>query len=67
MDIPIYVPVDPIVVLTIENYALAEPKDAYQASVDYPKWFAIHSLGPSLGIQWVEGGWVMGGVAFNSV
>ena len=56
MDIPIYIPVDPIAVLTIENYALAEPKDAYQASVDYPKWFAIHSLGPSLGIQWVEGG-----------
>jgi hypothetical protein len=56
MDIPVYVLVDPIAVLTIKNYALAEPKDAYRASADYPKWFAIHLLGPSLGIQWVEGG-----------
>ena len=59
MDIPVYVPIDPPMVLTIKDYALAEPRDAYRARVDYlefilqgvsyPKWFSIHSLGPILG------------------
>jgi hypothetical protein len=56
---------------------LAEPRDAYRVGADYldfilqgvsyPEWFAIHSLGPLLGVQWVEGGRVMGGVAFDNV
>jgi hypothetical protein len=59
MDIPVYVPIDPPMVLTIKDYAPAEPRDAYRAGVDYPKfilqgvsypkWFSIHSLGPILG------------------
>ena len=51
--------------------------DAYWVGVDYPKlvlpdipyleWFVTHSLGPLLGVQWVEGGRVLGGVAHDNV
>uniref|UniRef100_A0A2N9F1V6 Reverse transcriptase domain-containing protein n=1 Tax=Fagus sylvatica TaxID=28930 RepID=A0A2N9F1V6_FAGSY len=45
----------------------ADYLDFFLQGVSYPEWFAIHSLGPLLGVQWVEGGRVMGGVAFDNV
>jgi hypothetical protein len=35
--------------------------------IPYPEWFVTHLLGPLLGVQWVEGGRVLGGVAHDSV
>uniref|UniRef100_A0A2N9E170 Uncharacterized protein n=1 Tax=Fagus sylvatica TaxID=28930 RepID=A0A2N9E170_FAGSY len=35
VDILVYVPIDPPAVLTIEDYAPAEPRDTYQAGADY--------------------------------
>ena len=77
MDLPSFLPVDPPAVLTIEDYVPLEPRDAYREGVDYlgllllgvsyPEWFSIHLMGPLLGVQWVEGGQVLGGVAFDSV
>ena len=36
MDILVYVPVDPPVVLTIEDYASVEPRDTFRVGANYP-------------------------------
>jgi hypothetical protein len=61
MDIPLVVPIDLPTLLTIEDYAPPEPRDAYRVGVDsselclaslpYLEWFVTHSLGPLLGVH----------------
>ena len=73
----VLVPVDPLRLMTIEDYIPRAPSDSYvegveaypdliQADVPYQEWFERVSLGSLMSLHEVEGGRVIGGTAMDS-